>query len=88
MKCPKHIKNFPLRPIFSTWNAVTYHLENNWETRSFSYVKNTRNLIETVKSIQLDKSDLLVNFDVEPIFTNISINEAQIKHLSSRKNFS
>ena len=78
-----HKQGVPLRPIVSQIDAPTYHLAKYLAQslqphvgKTSSYVKNSAHFIDILKNVSIEKSDILVSFDVVSLFTNIPIPDA------------
>ena len=78
----------PLRPIISNVGSVTYKL-SKWLANhlspavgicSDSYIKNSHDFCEKVKSLPIPSESRLVSFDVESLFTMVPVKDT-IKYL-------
>ncbi|XP_074031353.1 uncharacterized protein [Leptinotarsa decemlineata] len=89
-KCPKlyglpkiHKTDVPLRPIVSAINSPTQNLEKylskimqpKTELAEF-YVRNSEHLVDIIKNIKLNDTDLLASLDIKSLYPSIPINEA------------
>lgn len=77
-----HKQNVPLRPIVSSFNIPCYHLSKHighilQHLISTSYnIKNSMQLKQSMKNINLGDDEIIVSFDVISLFTNIPIQTA------------
>ena len=85
-----HKNNIPMRPIVSCIGSPTYKLSkviesilNNSLTKPKSYIKNSLNLIEIVKNIEIPNDHIMLSLDVTSLFTNIPL-ELLIKGVVKR----
>lgn len=44
--------------------------------QTHSYVKNSTHLVDILKNVEVEDSDILVSFDVESLFTRISVTDS------------
>ena len=73
-----HKTGVPLRPIVSFVNSPTYHLSKYLSRvlsplvgHSQSAVRNSKDFVDSVKSLVVKSDELLVSFDVVSLFTNV-----------------
>ena len=81
-----HKVEVPLRPIVCTIGSPTYALAKELARvltpltgHTTSYIKNSAHLVEKLETITLEENDLLVSFDVQSLFTRVSIDEAMAR---------
>ncbi|XP_074031909.1 uncharacterized protein [Leptinotarsa decemlineata] len=89
-KCPKlyglpkiHKTDVPLRPIVSAINSPTQKLEKYLSKimqpkteLAESYVRNSEHLVDIIKNIKLNDTDILASLDIKSLYPSIPINEA------------
>ena len=75
-----HKPNIPLRPIVSPIGGPTHSLSkylakklSPYYHRSSSYIKDFVDFIKHIKTLKLDKNNIMVIFDVVSLFTKIPI---------------
>ena len=73
----------PLRPIVNTIGSPTYDLAKHLAKalkplvgKTFSFIKDSSELISKMKEWKMSDNDLLTSFDVVSLYTKIPINEA------------
>nr|XP_022909662.1 uncharacterized protein LOC111420848 [Onthophagus taurus] len=78
-----HKPDVPLRPIVSAINSPTYQLAKHFSKilspftgRTESYIRDSPHFVESIRSMKLDPQDMLVNFDVESLFTRVPVKDA------------
>lgn len=78
-----HKPNTPFRPIVSSIGSSTQLLAkelarilNPLRGNTSSYIKNSSHFVQTLDSISMCVSDLMVSFDVKSLFTRVPIPEA------------
>ena len=77
-----HKRNHPMRPIISSFNSPQYKLakfiikEITYLTENEYVLKNSQQMIDELKNINLTNSSCLVSFDIESLYTNIPVNES------------
>lgn len=89
--CPKlyglpkiHKPNLPLRPIVSSTRSPTSVL-SKWLvsickpllSTQISYIKNSSNLVEKLKKVEISSNSLLSSFDIVSMYTNIDVEAAE-----------
>lgn len=78
-----HKKDLPVRVIVNYRNAPTYPLARhmlkiiteNYKLENDKTIRNTTQLIQHIKNIQVPDSATLLSFDVENMYTNIPVTE-------------
>ncbi|GJQ83520.1 hypothetical protein Trydic_g15987 [Trypoxylus dichotomus] len=77
-----HKPGNPLRPIVSTCSSPTTELAKyvakqlaQYSGNTKSFVRNSEHFIEILQQHEITKQDLLRSFDVESLFTNVSVEE-------------
>jgi hypothetical protein len=83
-RLPKiHKEGVPLRPFVSNIGAPTYQLSkhlsgllNKLTGKTAHHVKNSFHFIEILKSLQNKLCDLMVSFNVVPLFTKVPVEES------------
>ncbi|CAM4849385.1 unnamed protein product [Rotaria magnacalcarata] len=82
---PKIHKNgYPLRPIISSIGSYNYELSKylaglikaNRVNKSFSYIKDSFDLVKQIKEITNAKQQVMCSFDVDALYTNVPVKEA------------
>lgn len=76
-----HKENKPVRPIVSFIGAPSYKLskmmsktlKEKYEFKEIHSIKNSKELIEKLKNVDINKNTILVTIDVKDMYTNISI---------------
>ena len=75
-----HKQGAPLRPIVSAVGSATYKLAkfvnkllSPYLVEVESYVKNTSDFVEQLESLSVASDELLVSFDVKPLFTSVPV---------------
>ena len=78
-----HKANCPMCPIVSACGTSTYNLAKYltkilkvYVGHSFSFVKDSKDLMDKLQSIKLQDNEELVSFDVSALFTSIPVNQA------------
>ena len=78
-----HKANCPMHPIVSACGTSTYNLAKYltkilkvYIGHSSSFVKDSKDLTDTLQSIKLQDNEELVSFDVSALFTSIPVNQA------------
>ena len=78
-----HKANCPMRPIVSACVTSTHNLAKYltkvlqvYIGHSFSFVKDSKDLMDKLQSIELQGNEELVSFDVSALFTSIPVNQA------------
>ena len=78
-----HKPSVPLRPIVSCINSPTHALSKYISSiisplagQADSYIRNSQHLVKEISKITLAPNELLVNFDVSSLITNIPVDEA------------
>ena len=74
------IEKLPIRPIISNLNTATYHLAKYLVKKLLSplstsaiTVSNSKEIMTTIKNVQLPSGYHMVSFDVKSLFTNASL---------------
>ena len=71
-----------MRPIISSFNSPQYKLakfiikEIAHLTENEYVLKNSQQMIDELKDIDITNSSCLVSFDIESLYTNIPVNES------------
>ncbi|CAF4373928.1 unnamed protein product, partial [Rotaria socialis] len=82
---PKIHKNgYPLRPIISSIGSYNYELSKylaglikaNRENKSFSYIKDSFDLVKQIREITNVQQQVMCSFDVDALYTNVPVKEA------------
>ncbi|CAF3362230.1 unnamed protein product [Rotaria sp. Silwood2] len=79
-----HKANYPLRPIISSIGAYNhdlskylyYIIKNNRPSQSFSYIKDSYELVKKITGIHDSSNQIMISFDVDNLYTNVPVNEA------------
>ena len=78
-----HKEGNPLRPIVSSVGTVSYETAKELSRilkplvgKTEHHVKNTKEFIESIQDITLQKDECLVSYDVEALFTSVPIQSA------------
>ena len=78
-----HKPSRPLRPVVSTRGTATYNLSRKLAGilrplvgASGRVLKNTENLVSTMREVKLNEDEMLVSYDVKSLFTSIPIQES------------
>ena len=78
-----HKANCPMHPIVSACGTSTYNLAKYlakilqvYTGHSSSFVKDSKDLMDKLQSIELHNNEELVSFDVSALFTSIPVNQA------------
>ena len=78
-----HKANCPLQPIVSACGMSTYNLVKYltkilkvYTRHTSSFVKDSKDSMDKLKSIKLQDNEELVSFDVSALFTSIPVNQA------------
>ena len=78
-----HKINYPLRPIISFSDSYNYQLskylaeliKNNRTSFSFSYIRDSFEFVRKIYRINNSKNQIVINFDVDSLYANISVHE-------------
>ena len=77
-----HKESRPLRPVVTTRGSSTFSLSRKLAAilkplvgLSGRRVKNTEDLVDTMREVSLSEDEILVSYDVKSLFTSIPINE-------------
>ncbi|CAF1552219.1 unnamed protein product, partial [Didymodactylos carnosus] len=78
-----HRNGYPLRPIISSVGSYNYELSRHlaqiiqrYRTPPPSFVKDSFQFVERIKNIDYEDGQIMVNFDIESLYTNIPVYEA------------
>ena len=78
-----HKPSVPLRPVVSACGTAIYNLARFLSSiirplvgSSGRNLKNTEDLVESMKEVTLDEDEILVSYDVKNLFTNIPVAES------------
>ena len=78
-----HKPSTPLRPIVSCINSPSYELSKYISSiisplagQTTHHIKNSRNVVLSMKDFIIDRDEVLVSFDISSLFTNVAIDEA------------
>ena len=78
-----HKESAPLRPVVATCETSTYALARRLSGllrplvgSSGRILRNTNDLVDTMKDISLDANEMLVSYDVKSLFTSIPVEES------------
>lgn len=78
-----HKNNFPLRPIVSMRDSPNYKLAiylsnmlNQCKDTSVSYVKDSFQLMNNLKKMEIQQDETMVTFDVQSLYSNVPMEEA------------
>ncbi|XP_035433679.2 uncharacterized protein LOC118265073 [Spodoptera frugiperda] len=76
------VEKILLQPIVRQINSPTYNLARHvaqvlqpFVEQSANFVKDSRHFVEIIKDIKLEPNDIMVNLNVQALFSNISIME-------------
>ncbi|XP_049868146.1 uncharacterized protein LOC126368293 [Pectinophora gossypiella] len=77
-----HKTGVPLRPIVSQINTPTYDLAKhvarvlqNLVGHTSSFVRDSRQFVDFLSRMNVEKEEVMVSFDVESLFTNVPVQE-------------
>ena len=77
-----HKPDIPLRPIVAAINSVTYQLPKHLSSilsplmgHTNHHVKNSTDLVESIKNVRLTRNEAMASFDVESLFTSVPVND-------------
>ena len=79
-----HKLNYPLRPIISSIGSYNHNLskylhqiiKNNRPKQSFSFIKDSFDLVKRIINIKDSSNQTMVSFDVDNLYTNVPVTEA------------
>ena len=78
-----HKQLAPLRPVVATQGTATYRLARRLSRilrplvgTSGRVLKNTKDLIDTMRNVKIEDDEVLVSYDVKSLFTNVPVNES------------
>ena len=78
-----HKEDCPIRPIVSAVGSTTYNISKYvsgiltpYVRDAPSYIANTADLLQKVKTVSIEDDELLVSFDVKSLYTNVPRNDA------------
>ena len=78
-----HKQDYPIRPIVSAVGSCTHKVAKTVERclapysrKVPSYIKNTKELIDKLKEVEIGVDEVLMSFDVQSLFTSVPVNDA------------
>ena len=89
-KVKLHKEGTPLRPIVSSIGSCTYKIAKRlapiltqYSQQVQSYIRNTKELVEEVRSWEIKQDEVLISFDIKALYTSVPVEDA-LKAVNNR----